>query len=243
VAPRGYSFFTVRKFTGYNEQELVSATQASLHGFGTNPRTEMKLETKEYFRGLDHLLCNHEVQDKRPHRWGDDIPYDRSTVAAPIAPYDIYYQAGADFLIFRGPRHAGRGAFRRLAQRFPEAVSVEEGRVDFAYVLEHIKGDVAGSWFTGLQGRVKSAGMFGDNVRLDPDFEKYGPETMSALYLDLVVEGRRSTLQVIITANRSVVIQDDLTPEEDLDFLLAVKPLLFGGTPPPKPNRRLVVAD
>lgn len=235
---RAYRFLTVNRFQGYEDRELVSSYQSMLSAVGTNPRTHLKLVETNYLNGFHRLECNHEVRDRRPHRFGDEAPYDRSSVAAPNEPYEVFFRPGDEYLIFKGPGSAARGAFNRLNKDFPGLIDVGFGGVDFAYVLDRIKGDVAGTWFTGLPGRVRSAGFFGDNVRLDPSVTSYDPRTMSALYLDLQVDGYKSTVQVMITAGRGVVIYENWSVNHDLEFLLGIKPLLFGGNPPRRGRAR-----
>lgn len=233
-----YRFMTVNTFRGYENQELVTTYQARLVGTGTTPRTHLKLIDPAYFQGFQRLQCIHEVRDQRPHRYGDDLPYENESVAAPREPYEVYYKPGDDYLIFRGSGDAAKGAFKRLRREFPTKIDVDEGWVDFSYVLDRIQGDVAGSWFTGLPGRVRSAGFFGDNVRLDPAFNSYDPKTMSALYLSLVLDGFDTTIQVMITVGRGVIIHENWSVERDLEFLMGIRPLLFGGNPLPRGRKR-----
>ncbi|MFW5438811.1 hypothetical protein [Paenibacillus apiarius] len=98
--------------------------------------------------------------------------------------------------------------------------------VDFPYLIQHST-NVWGSWFGGLNtGTLRSAALFGDHVNLSDDFDRLkAAGNLSSLNCALSFE--KITYDFTITLNKTVVIMKPKTPEEDIDLLLALKPILY----------------
>ncbi|MED1721016.1 hypothetical protein [Brevibacillus laterosporus] len=92
--------------------------------------------------------------------------------------------------------------------------------------LKH-SNNVWGGWFGKIgHGSLKSAALFGDHVNLSEDFSRLDAAgTLTSLNCALTFE--KKSFDFTITLNKTVVIMQHGTPEEDLDLLLALKPILY----------------
>lgn len=81
---------------------------------------------------------------------------------------------------------------------------------------------IIGSWFSGLKGKVKSVGLFGDHVNLDENFNRYNSiADMSMLYLDILTESSDDSINIGITKNGGIILYNGINggTKSELNFL------------------------
>ncbi|MTI83485.1 MAG: hypothetical protein FH756_06155 [Firmicutes bacterium] len=230
---RVYYFFDVEVFDVPEPYGLRTEQQLTFPGMGkdADPITELKLIKKNFYINLHQYSCIHEVVDKKPRRFGGEPAYYPNSITGADKPCNVFYDWESRQLIFQGARRVAFGAMRRLIKQYPKQINVSSGEIDFSFLIENTKSVIVGTWFSGLNGQVKSIGMFGDRVNLDERFELYQRlGAMTALYLEITPMGNPKPCKIMISKDRGVVIHEDWTIEQDLEFLLKIKPLLFGKT-------------
>ncbi|APQ59803.1 hypothetical protein PPOLYM_02572 [Paenibacillus polymyxa] len=223
---RAYHFLDVEKLDLFGEyNEVMTPQQLSMDSHqDSEPSSKIKLITTQYYRGFQKLIIIHEdVKRKSGRAYGEDAFFDRFIENKSI---NGYYNPELKILILEGNKSAVNGSIRRFKRHFPESFSVNRSLVDFAYVVKHST-NVWGSWFGGLNtGTLKSAALFGDHVNLSEDYDRMkAAGKLSSLNCALSFE--KVSYDFTITANKTVVLMQNRTPEEDIDLLLALKPILY----------------
>ncbi|NTU28521.1 hypothetical protein HPX95_20580, partial [Bacillus tequilensis] len=67
---------------------------------------------------------------------------------------------------------------------------------------------------------------YGDHVNLSDDYNRYeAAGKLSSLNCSITFE--KNSYDFMITANKTVVIMQNRTPEQDLDLLLFTRPILY----------------
>jgi hypothetical protein len=222
---RSYYFFKAVKFG----EDLRSKQQMVISGTETDvePATEIKKVESDSLMGLTQFCLIHETRDKRPRRLLGDPRYVNETIAGGKTPYDIYFDENTNMLIARAPKTVVNSAFKKLAREFPLLFKVERHEVNFANIIDKTTSTILGAWF-GLEGRIKSIGLFGDRVNLDDSFNRYQQAgSMTALYIDMEFENSKKST-IMVTKECGVIIYDEWDIEQDLKFLINImKPLIF----------------
>lgn len=223
---RAYHFLDVEKFNllDENNKKVLTPQQASIGGVDAEPVSEISLITKTYYKGFYKLNLKHEqVKRKNGRAYGEDAVFSKYVENKSM---NAYYHPTHDLLLIEGAKGAVNGAIKRFEKFFPEKFKVSRSKVDFPYVISRST-NVWGGWFGGLNtGTLKSAALFGDHVNLSEDYNRFeAAGHLSSLNCALTFE--KESYDFTITLNKTVVIMQNRTPEEDLDLLLALKPILY----------------
>lgn len=190
----------------------------------TEPKTVVSVSTRNFHNGYDRLVFEHENKSVRntirtygDTSFGEYIPQNR---------FIGYYSCDDRLLILQTSKRNANEATRRLMRCFPALFKVSRGEVNFANVIQHVD-NVWGGWIGGLNyGNLRSAGLFGDHVNLNPDFDRMrAAGTLSCLNVQLSFEHR--SLDFMITKQRGLVFLSNLTDEEDLEILTRLRPILY----------------
>ena len=128
--------------------------------------------------------------------------------------------------IIEGNKPSVNGSVKKFNKIFPDQIYVERSNVDFPYLVQHTH-NVWGGWLNGFNdGNLKSIALYGDHVDLSQDYNRYKVSgSLSSLNCSITFE--KTAYDFMITANKTVVIMQSRTPEEDLDLLLFIKPMLY----------------
>lgn len=224
---RAYHFLDVEKFTIFDDKdEVLTPQQMSMVNDKEDlePVSKMKLISRQYYKGFHKLIITHEdVKKKSGRAYGEDQFFEHFVENKTL---NGYYSPEMKLLIIEGNKGAVNGSVKRFSKYYPENFTVRRSNVDFAYLVQH-SSNVWGSWFGGLNtGTLKSAALFGDHVNLSDDFDRMkAVGTLSSLNCSLTFE--KTSYDFTITSNKTVVLMQNRTPEEDIDLLLALKPILY----------------
>ncbi|MEK3644444.1 hypothetical protein ACTHHL_09055 [Aeribacillus composti] len=139
---------------------------------------------------------------------------------------NAYYHSESSLLLIEGDKGGVNGFVRKLQKQYPDDFSVSRSSVDFPYVIEHST-NVWGGWLNGfIDGNLKSVALFGDHVNLSEDYNRLeAAGKLSSLNCSITFEKR--SYDFTKTSNKTVVIMQNRTPEEDLDLLMLLKPILY----------------
>lgn len=132
-----------------------------------------------------------------------------------------------NLLILACGKDKANSAMKRLKRHFSTKIDYERGEVDFPFLVQRVD-NVVGGWISDLpHTNVTSVGLFGDHVNLSDDFSRHqAVGSLRALYIHLVIDGIEH--RFLISRDRSVVIFQPGTIAEDLQTIMALRPLLWG---------------
>lgn len=225
---RSYHFFDVQYFTLFDEREegdtVSTIQQLSLEGNDDEPVSSIKLIKRDYYRGFDKFIIHHEkIKKKRGRAYGEDLFFNQYVETNSL---NGYYHPNLSLFIFQGNKPSVNDFVKKIQEMYPENVKLTRSSVDFPYLIQHTQ-NVWGGWLNGFNdGNLKSVALYGDHVDLSQDYNRYqAAGKLSSLNCSIVFE--KTSYDFMITANKTVVIMQNRTPEEDLDLLLFMKPLLY----------------
>lgn len=224
---RAYHFLDIEKFTLFNNNEtnmISTSQQLTLGDVDNEPQSTMKLITKNYYRGFEKYIINHErIKRKQGRAYGEDILFKQFIENKSM---NAYFHPESSLLLIEGDKGGVNGFVKKLNKTYPDGFIYSRSNVDFPYLIEHST-NVWGGWLNGFNdGNLKSVALFGDHVNLSEDYNRYeAAGKLSSLNCSITFEKR--SYDFTITANKTVVIMQNRTPEEDLDLLLFLKPILY----------------
>lgn len=223
---RAYHLFDVETFEIINEgnTNVVTPQQTSIEQGDAEPLSELSLTTVNYYKGFQKMVVKHEQTRRKSGRaYGEDILFNKFIENKSM---NAYYSPKHNLFIIEGSKGSVNGAVKRFSRYFGDKFKVSRSKVDFPYVIKH-SNNVWGGWFGKIgHGSLKSAALFGDHVNLSEDFSRLDAAgTLTSLNCALTFE--KKSFDFTITLNKTVVIMQHGTPEEDLDLLLALKPILY----------------
>ena len=223
---KAYHFFDVASFTLLdNKTNVATPQQLTIQDQqDSEPLSKMELLQRGYYKSFDKFIISHEkIKRKSGRAYGEDLIFDKFVENNNVTGY---YNEESKLLILEGNKGTVNGAVKRFQKYFPQEFSVSRSPVDFAYLVSRTN-NVWGSWFGGLNtGTLKSAALFGDHVNLSDDYDRMkAAGKLSSLNCALTFE--KLSYDFTITANKTVVLMQNRTPEEDIDLLLALKPILY----------------
>lgn len=223
---RAYHFFDVETFDiiDHEHRRTVTPQQTTLANGDAEPVSEISLTTTEYYKGFQKLVIKHEQTRRKSGRaYGEDTIFNGYVENKSM---NAYYSPELKLFLIEGSKGSVNGAVRRFEKFYGDKFKVSRSKVDFPYLIRH-SNNVWGGWFGSIgHGTLKSAALFGDHVNLSEDFSRLDAAgTLTSLYCALSFE--RKSFDFTITLNKTVVIMQYGTPEEDIDLLLALKPILY----------------
>jgi hypothetical protein len=223
---RAYHFLDVDKFDLFSggKTTVSTAQQLTIQQEDAEPKSEMKLTTSDYYKGFQKYVIVHERLKKKEGRaYGEDILF---TTFIENKSMNAYYHPGLKLLLIEGDKGGVNGLVKRFEKSFPEQFKVSRSQVDFPYLVEHSH-NVWGGWISGFNdGTLKSVALFGDHVNLSEDYNRLeAAGKLSSLNCSLTFE--KKSYDFTITANKTVVIMQTRTPEEDIELLMHLRPILY----------------
>lgn len=226
---KSYHFWDVRNFTIFDNKDegsIVSTkSQIAIEGSDDEPRSSMKLIKRNYYKGFDKFIINHEkINRKRGRAYGEDFFFNSFVESLSM---NAYYNQELNLLLVEGNKGSVNGFVRMYNRKFSdEEFSLERSNVDFPYFIRHTE-NVWGGWLSGFNdGNLKSVALYGNRVNLSADYDRYeAAGKLTSLNCSIIFE--RETYDFMITANKTVVIMQNRTPEEDIDLLLFLRPMLY----------------
>lgn len=225
---KAYHFFDIIKFTLFDDKEegeIISLEkQLSIDGKDYHPDSSLKLIKRNYYEGFDKFIIHHErVKKKNGRAYGDSIIFNSFIENFSL---NAYYNKDLSLFIIEGNKPSVNDFVRRFNREFPDKFELTRSDVNFPYLIEHTH-NVWGGWLKGFNdGNLKSVALYGDRVNLSEDYNRYeAAGELSSLNCSITFEKR--SYDFMITANKTVVIMQNRTPEEDLDLLLFIKPMLY----------------
>lgn len=226
---KAYHFLDVAKFSlfdGLTEGTIKSTQQQQQLAVGTNsePRSDMKLIKRDYYKGFDKYIIIHEkIKRKSGRAYGEDIFFNHFVENLSM---NAYYHNDEGIFLIEGNKSAVNDFIKKFEKQFPEEFTLSRTAVDFPYLIQHTH-NVWGGWINGFNdGSLKSVALYGDHVNLSEDYTRLeAAGKLSSLNCSITFE--KNSYDFMITANKTVVIMQNRTPEEDIDLLLFISPMLY----------------
>lgn len=225
---KAYHFLTTEKFELFNDKKegtLVSTNQQlSSEGSDTEPRSYIKLIKRDYYRGFDKFIINHEkVKKKKGRAYGQDMFFNQYIENESM---NAYYNQSKKLFLIEGNKAAVNDFVKKYEKQFLDNFILIRTTVDFPYLILHTH-NVWGGWLNGFNdGNLKSVALYGDHVNLSEDYNRYeAAGKLSSLNCSITFE--KNSYDFMITANMTVVIMQNRTPEEDIDLLMSIRPILY----------------
>ncbi|MCZ0757039.1 hypothetical protein [Anoxybacillus sp. J5B_2022] len=223
---RAYHFLDVETLELFTNgvTSVSTAQQLSIEQEDNEPKSEMRLTTLDFYRGFQKYVIVHErVKRKEGRAYGEDLLFTQYIESKSM---NAYYNPQIKLLLIEGDKGGVNGFIKKFEKVFPNKFKVSRSQVDFQYVVEHSH-NVWGGWISGFNnGTLRSVALFGDHVNLSEDYNRLeAAGKLSSLNCSLTFE--RKSYDFTITSNKTVVIMQTMTPEEDLDLLLHLKPILY----------------
>lgn len=225
---KSYHFWDVKEFSLFNEKEegaiITSMQQLSVDGNDDEPISSIKLIKRAYYKGFDKFIIHHEkIKRKQGRAYGEDLLFNQFVESNSL---NGYYNPELKLFIIEGNKASVNGFVKKFIKMYPDSFNMERSFVDFPYLVQHTH-NVWGGWLNGFNdGNLKSIALYGDHVDLSQDYNRYkAAGNLSSLNCSITFE--KTAYDFMITANKTVVIMQNRTPEEDLDLLLFIKPMLY----------------
>ncbi|MED3672099.1 MULTISPECIES: hypothetical protein [Bacillus] len=225
---KAYHFLDVTKFTLFDqkeENEIVSTKQQlSVDDSDNEPRSDLKLIKRDYYEGFDKYIIIHEkIRRKTGRAYGEDSFF---TQFVENHSMNAYYHKKLNLFLVEGNKGAVNDFKKKFEKNYPESFALSRSNVDFPYLIQHTH-NVWGGWLNGFNdGSLKSVALYGDHVNLSDDYNRYeAAGKLSSLNCSITFE--KNSYDFMITANKTVVIMQNRTPEQDLDLLLFTRPILY----------------
>lgn len=224
---RSYHFLDIENFNLFEEEPegTIKTTDQQL-AFGDvddQPRSSIKLIKRDYYKGFDKYIIHHEkVKRKQGRAYGEDLIFNKYVESNSMNGY-VNEEIGL-FLI-EGNKSSVNDFVKQYEKNF-DGFKLTRSDVDFPYLVKHTQ-NVWGGWLNGFNdGSLKSVALYGDRVNLSEDYNRYeAAGKLSSLNCSIAFEKR--SYDFMITANKTIVIMQNRTPEEDLDLLLFIRPMLY----------------
>lgn len=225
---KSYHFLDVLKFslfTDKNEEDVISLEkQLAIGGEDYTPDSSFKLIKRKYYKNFDKFIIHHErIKRKQGRAYGEDLIFNSFIENVSM---NAYFNKELNLLIIEGNKASVNDFVRKFSREYPEEFEVSRSEVDFAYFIQHTH-NVWGGWLNGFNdGNLKSVALYGDRVNLSEDYNRYeAAGRLSSLNCSITFE--KTSYDFMITANKTVVIMQNRTSEEDIDLLLFIKPMLY----------------
>lgn len=226
---KSYHFLDVINFNLFNDrpEEHVITTSAQLATDGTDdqPSSSMKLIRRNYYKGFDKYIIHHEkIKRKRGRAYGEDLFFDSFVETTSMS---AYFSPQLKLLIIEGNKGSVNDFVRKFNKEFSDDLfKVTRSNVNFPHFIRHTE-NVWGGWLNGFNdGNLKSVALYGNRVNLSEDYNRFeAAGKLSSLNCSITFE--KESYDFMITANKTVVIMQNRTHEEDLDLLLFIKPMLY----------------
>jgi hypothetical protein len=225
---KAYHFFDVNNFTlfdGNDEGAIVNTEQQlTLDGTDAQPLSTLKLIKRNYYKGFDKYIIHHEkVKRKAGRAYGEEMFFKNFVESISM---NVYFNNQLNLFLVEGNKAAVNDFQKKFEKEFSNKFTLKRSAVDFAYLIQHTQ-NVWGGWLNGFNdGSLKSVALYGDHVNLSADYNRYeAAGRLSSLNCSIAFE--KSSYDFMITANKTVVIMQNRTPEEDIDLLLFIRPMLY----------------
>lgn len=228
---RSYHFLDVKDFSIIEnleaEEEISTEQQISLSGRVDDPISSIKLIKRDYYKGFDKLNIHHEkVKKKKGRAYGEDAVFNSFIENNDMS---AYYNDDLKLLLIEGNKGSVNDFIKKFEKIFTPGFRVERSSVDFPFLIQQTQ-NVWGGWLNGFNdGNLKSVALYGDHVNLSEDYDRFkAAGKLSSLNCSIAFA--KNTYDFMITANRTVVIMQSFTQEQDIDLLLFLKPMLYKET-------------
>jgi hypothetical protein len=198
-------------------------------GNDADARSSLVIQEPNFYQGWDRLEGIHEHVDRTPRRMNGNPDYLHMSIVGGDTSFTAYYNKDEKLLLFNTSKNQVVGVQKRLIQFFPDTFRPKKGEVDFVHLLQNLQNaTVISSWFNQINGQVSAVGLFGKRVNLDESFLHYKEMgKLSAITLDLSIDGEPKPINVMITKHFGVVLYTNWDHRKDLDFLFNMKTLLL----------------
>ncbi len=198
--------------------------QLAMDGVDAQPKSSIKLIKRDYYKGFDKYIIHHEkVKRKYGRAYGEELFFNKFVESSSM---NVYYNKHFSLMLIEGNKSSVNDFKKKFEKHYPEEFSLSRSNVDFPYLIQHTQ-NVWGGWLNGFNdGSLRSVALYGDRVNLSEDYNRYeAAGKLSSLNCSIAFE--KASYDFMITANKTVVIMQNRTPEEDLDLLLFIRPMLY----------------
>lgn len=225
---KSYHFLDVQSFSLFIDKEegdIISIEkQLTLDGEDDQPDSSLKLIKRQYYKGFDKYIIHHErIKRKQGRAYGENLIFNSFIENVSM---NAYYNEELNLLIIEGNKASVNDFVRKFSREFPGSFELTRSNVNFPYFIQHTH-NVWGGWLNGFNdGNLKSVALYGDRVNLSEDYNRFeAAGKLSSLNCSITFE--KTSYDFMITANKTVVIMQNRTPEEDIDLLMFIKPMLY----------------
>lgn len=215
-------------FTLFDNQpeNTVKSTKQQLatEGNDSQPSSSIKLIKRSYYKGFDKYIIYHEkVKRKQGRAYGEDLIFDRFVERSSM---NAFFNNEYSLFLIEGNKSSVNDFVKKFEKQFSDKINLTRSSVDFPYLIQHTH-NVWGGWLNGFNdGSLRSVALYGDRVNLSEDYNRYeAAGTLSSLNCSIAFE--KTSYDFMITANKTVVIMQNRTPEEDIDLLMFIRPMLY----------------
>lgn len=226
---KSYHFLDVTNFELFDNKPegkvITTKKQLAVDGSDDEPSSSIKLIKRDYYRGFDKYIINHEkVKRKKGRAYGEDLFFNSFVESVSM---NVYYNTLDNLLIIEGNKGSVNSFIREFHKEFPKDIFyVTRSNVNFPNLIRYTE-NVWGGWLSDFNdGNLKSVALYGNRVNLSEDYNRYeAAGKLSSLNCSITFE--RESYDFMITANKTVVVMQNRTPEEDIDLLVFLKPMLY----------------
>lgn len=226
---RSYHFLDVINFNLFEDkpEEFVLSTTSQLatDGIDDQPSSSMKLIKRDYYRGFDKYIIHHEkIKRKKGRAYGEDLFFNSFVESTSM---NAYLNKEFNLLLIEGNKGSVNDFIRKFEKEFSkELFKLTRSNVYFPHFIRHTE-NVWGGWLNGFNdGNLKSVALYGNRVNLSEDYNRFeAAGKLSSLNCSITFE--KESYDFMITANKTVVIMQNKTQEEDIDLLLFLRPMLY----------------
>lgn len=212
-------------FDGKDEETIITTEQQlAMGGNDDQPKSSLKLIKRDYYKGFDKYIIHHEkIKRKQGRAYGEDQFFNHFVENVSM---NVYFNKKYSLFLVEGNKSAVNDFQRKFTRQYPEKFNITRSNVDFPYLILHTQ-NVWGGWLNGFNdGSLKSVALYGDHVNLSEDYNRFeAAGKLSSLNCSIAFE--KTSYDFMITANKTVVIMQNRTPEDDIDLLMFLRPMLY----------------
>lgn len=204
---------------------ISTASQLATDGIDDQPSSSMKLIKRDYYKGFDKYIIHHEkIKRKKGRAYGEDLFFNSFVESTSM---NVYLSKEFNLLLIEGNKGSVNDFIRKFEKEFSEELfKLTRSNVNFPHFIRHTE-NVWGGWLNGFNdGNLKSVALYGNRVNLSEDYNRFeAAGKLSSLNCSITFE--KESYDFMITANKTVVIMQNKTQEEDIDLLLFLRPMLY----------------
>ena len=228
---KSYHFLDVETFSIFDNVEVETvinpiSTQGAIDGNPDFqlPQTHIRYINSNYYKGFNKFIIHHEkIKHKQGRALGEEVIFNAFVETKDM---NAYYNPELQLLLIEGNKASVNDFIKKCNHDINNSFRVARAEVNFPYLIQHTQ-NIWGGWISGFNdGNLKTVALYGDHVNLNENYDRFeAAGRLSSLNCSIGFE--YTNYDFMITVNKTVVVMQNRTPEQDLDLLLFIRPLLY----------------